>query len=239
MQKRFLWRSFSQCKISWSPPPVLFLLAVSTGVDPVPHLCQLWSRHLAKLWGQCQHLYDSASQTVNDYGGCFHFHCEHSPCHAARIAGSPWYGEGSSPPSFVLSSSMEHGLSSQCAEKFTAVLRLDALFEESWDAFSLCWRSQHKSLSVQSIPLFFFFLFTYSPQFSLSLTDIFIARLWSGKLWVGKVQGQDVQNSAAHLWRGAQQERPQLLKEWNVRWWRSWAHWGDGGKGGAFRAKSL
>lgn len=45
----------------------------------------------------------------------------------------------------------------------------------------------------------FFFLFTYSPQFSLSLTDIFIARLWSGKLWVGKVQGQDVQNSTAHL----------------------------------------
>ena len=48
-------------------------------------------------------------------------------------------------------------------------------------------------------PYSFFFLFKYSPQFSPSLTDIFTARLWFGKLWVGKVQGRDVQNSTAHL----------------------------------------
>lgn len=155
------------------------------------------------------------------------------PASQQEELGGPRYREGSSSPSLVLSSFMQRGLSSWRSEKFTAVPRLDALFEESRYTFSLCWRSQHKSLSVQSILLFFFFffLFTYSPQFSLSLTDIFIARLWSGKLWVGKVQGQDVQNSTAHLWRGAQQERLQLLKEWNVRWWRSWAHWGDGGGG--------
>lgn len=48
-------------------------------------------------------------------------------------------------------------------------------------------------------PYSFSFLCKYSPQFSPSLTDIFTARLWFGKLWVGKVQGQDVQNSTAHL----------------------------------------
>lgn len=37
------------------------------------------------------------------------------------------------------------------------------------------------------------------PQFSSSLPDIFITGLWFGKLWVGKVQGQDVQSSIAHL----------------------------------------
>lgn len=43
------------------------------------------------------------------------------------------------------------------------------------------------------------FLKVLPPQFSPSLCDIFIARLWFGKLWVGEVQGQGVQKSVAHL----------------------------------------
>lgn len=58
-----------------------------------------------------------------------------------------------------------------------------------------------KHCVYKASPYYFFSFLNTPPQFSPSWTDIFIARLWFGKLWVGKVQGQDVQKSTAHLWR--------------------------------------
>lgn len=46
-----------------------------------------------------------------------------------------------------------------------------------------------KHCICKASPYYFFSFLNTPPQFSPSWPDIFIARLWFGKLWVGKVQG--------------------------------------------------